>query len=339
MVAPMYAWREDVLAATDIQTDVRNSVIDSAIAGVSASVDSLTSRTNLNPVRETRYFDWPSDNNEGTRVYFDDNPLVSVDTVVSGSVTIPSTDYNLLPYGSPPFYCIEIDLGSRSSFAVDRTWQKSLAITGVWGINNDQVSAGAVAAITSTTLTVTNGAAVGVGAQLTIGSEVMTVTDRSWVTSGQTQQADLTASAAARSLAVTDGSAFFPGERLILGAETMYVRDVVGNSLIVDRAQSGSVLAAHSGETVYVSRLLTVDRPSPVSHNPGDAITAWAPPALIRDLVVIESLSTIGVKSAGGSDWANTGEAKRAVAGGKQLSDLRESVAYRYGRRARFRVV
>lgn len=344
------ASREAVLDALDVAETARAAAqVDRLIDAASRSVEALTRRT-FHPVRATRYFSWPNDQ-MGTswRLWLDANELISVTSIVSGG--IPVTEYFLEPQPTgPPYNRVEIDLGASSSWSVASTNQRAIAIDGVWGYGNDTRPATTLASSTTggaVTITVDDGAGIGVGDLLLIDTEYLLVTARSWATTSQTQQADLAAAKADVALTVTDGTAFGAGEKLLLGSERMVIADIIGNTLMVERAQDGTVLAAHSGHTVYAGRALTVTRArcgtTAASHTGGAAVAVHDVPALVRQLVVAEAMR--GLQHEGGAYGAAAAYAKAVdSASGKgsvsdPISDLRAQVVARYGRQARTRAV
>jgi hypothetical protein len=91
-----YATREDVMRALDVKLTARNArQIDRALESASRDADDLCHRK-FAPVQATRYFDWPNPQRAASwRLWLDANELITVTTLVSGGVTIPSTEYYL----------------------------------------------------------------------------------------------------------------------------------------------------------------------------------------------------------------------------------------------------
>ncbi|PZT70197.1 hypothetical protein DN402_31760 [Streptomyces sp. SW4] len=111
-----------------------------------------------------------------------------------------------------------------------------------------------MATTTAGTLTVDGrtSAAVGVGSVLRVGSERMLVTGRTMAATGQTLAADLTVQKKDVTVTVADASGFAVDETVLIDAERMLIVDIAGNTLIVERAVDGSVLAAHTtGAALY----------------------------------------------------------------------------------------
>lgn len=338
-----YATRESVKGALDsAETARNNSQVDRAIESASRSVEGLLKRK-FYPLTATRYFDWPDlRRSRPWRLWLDGDELISVTSLVAGGVTIPSTDYFLEPANDgPPFTHVEIDLASSSAFSAGSTHQRALAVTGVFGYSADEAAAGALAEAldaSETGVDVTDSAAVGVGDIIKVDSERMTVSGKSMLTTGQTLQTPLTASNAETTVAVTTGSAFAVGEVVLLDSERMLVVDVAGNNLIVKRAWDGSVLAAHTGSTIYAPRTLTVTRgalgTAAAVHSSAAAVTRHEVPGLVRELCIAEAINTIQQETSGYARTIGSGENERP-AGGQGLTSIRFEARARFGRRAR----
>jgi hypothetical protein len=178
----------------------------------------------------------------------------------------------------------------------------------------------------------------------------MIVSDSAYVTTGQTQQGGGAGSASPsdNQLAVTTGSAFGVGEVLLLDAEWMKVLAVTGNTLLVKRGWSGSVLSSHAGATILSARLLTVVRAalgtSGATHTNGTVVSLLTIPGLVKELAVAEALVGITQEPAaysGASDVSTTRGGGQVVepSAGAGLPDLRGRCERQFGRVARTRVV
>jgi hypothetical protein len=347
-----FATREDVRSALSSASTARDDAqVDRALASATVAVTELCHR-DFAPVLATRYFDWPSQQTARSwRVWLDRNELISASLVVSGGVTIPSTDYNLEPVNSgPPYDCIETRLDRPSAWQAGDTHQRAVAVTGWFGYADDAAPAGTLAAAlsstTATAVTVSDSTAVGVGDLLRCGDERMTVTDKSLVNSGQTLQTPLAAQKNDVLVLVVDGTLFRKGEVLTVGAERMRVRDIAGNTLTVERAWDGTQLDPHTGTAIWFPRLLTVVRGAagtlPASAPSGTALTRWAPPGLVRTLAIAEAMSTLFSEQAGYARTvrAQAGTGNRSVAAVTIELDLLRNRAYAaLGRQARIRAV
>lgn len=341
---PWYCTREDVKAATDSKTTARDDAqVDRAIAAASRAVEGLT-RRKFYPWTGTRRFDWPgTQGSPSWRLWLDANELITVTAVTAGGETISTADVELYPDDGPPYTRIEIDLSSSAAWSSGDTHQDAIAITGVYGYGADEAPAGVLAEgldASETEVDVTNSAAVGVGSILRVGTERMIVTGKAMLTTGQT--GTLTAHNASTTLAVSDGSAFTADEVILLGGERMRVEDIAGNTLVVRRAWDGSVLAAHTGASIYARRRLTVERgalgTTATEHLTAAAIVKHAPPGPIVELTVAEAINTIAQENSGYGRQIGSGDtAREAYARG--LKDKRAEVFASYARRSRMRAV
>jgi hypothetical protein len=359
-----------VLARTlDFQEVARNNVqMDSALFSATAMAEGYLHRSFF-PWYGTRYFDWPArENPVSYRIRFDDNELISLTAASAGGTALDPTA--LLPYPShgPPYTWVETSLGGNDVFGAGDTHQDAVALTGYWGYRRDTQAIGTlVATITNsqTTLVVSDSSQIGVGNVILVDSEYMVVRRVSSLTSGQTLQTPLLASAAGTAVAVSTGSAFFVGEVVTLDAEQMLILDITGNSLLVKRAWNGTVLATHTGSTIYVPRTLTVDRAAcssaeqdypgllypavdlyPSATTPAAAHTAGAtialhvvPPA-VQALCLAEA-SWLYMNHAQGWQVApgTTTRATTQLAGLAILNDLRANAMRAVGRKGRQRTV
>lgn len=347
MATPWYCTREDVQTAIDSKFTARDTArIDRAVEAASRAIERTLHRT-FYPWTGTRTFDWPDCSySRPWRLWLNQHELVSVSMLTSGGVTIAASDYFLRPDAGPPFTHVEIDLDSSAAFSSGDTYQRAISITGVWGFSADTAPAGtltaAVSDTTSTTITVSDSAAIGVGHILTVDSERMLVTGRRMASTGQTLQAALTAAKDSTTVAVTNGAAYAYDEVILLDSERMLVVDIAGNNLTVRRAWDGSTLAAHTGSTIYAPRSLTVERgalgTTAATHSNGAAISRHVVPGPVRQLAIAEALNTLFQETAGYSRQIGAGEtARESYARG--LKDLRDEVYATYGRKARIRAV
>jgi hypothetical protein len=216
--------------------------------------------------------------------------LLSLDTLVSGGTTI--TQYHLnSETGAAPYDEIALNRDYFSGWPLGTDRARNIVATGTWGVTNQTTPGGTTAADISdsaTTLTVSDGSAVGTGSLLLVGTEYLNVTTKAALTTGQTLQAPMSASMGSVSVAVTSGAGFHVGEVVLLGAERMVVLDITGNTLRVKRAVQGTVLAAHSGDTIYAYRSLTVQRgqlgTTAAAHSNGATVNVHVVPPLAESL-------------------------------------------------------
>jgi hypothetical protein len=349
-----YCTREDIKSALDVKETARNNdQLDRAVESASDSIDGLMNRVFFT-TDTTCYFDWPNFQLAYPwRIWFDQAELaditVNVPVVTSGGHTIAAASiFWGHPNYSPPYTYMELDRSTSATFGQGNTPQRDVHITGTFGFDVATRAGGALAAAisstTATTCTVTDGSQVGIGNSLLVGTERLLVTGRANTTTGQTQQGTgvSTASSADNVLAVTDGTTFFAGEVVTLDAERMLIYDVTGNNLTVKRAWDGTVLATHSGATVYASRLLTVARgaqgTTAAAHSNGAAVAVHLVPPLIRELAVAYASATLISESAG---WARQwGEGSGSAQNiGRSVKEIEAEALRAYGRRARTRVI
>ncbi len=344
-----YATREDVLSALAVlQTPRMLPKIDRAIETATVNIDSRCNRV-IHPYIGTRIFPWPDLNSSATsyRLWLDANDLLSLTSLVSGAATIPPANVLLEParYG-PPYTHVEISLATASAFSIGVTNQRAITIVGDWGYSNATQTAGTLAGAlnsSATTLTVSDGSLIGIGDLIQIGTERLIVTGRSAVTSAQTLQTSMTQSSGNTSAAVTTGSAFHEGETITLDTEQMIITSITGNTLTVERAVNSTVLAAHTGSTIFVPRVLTVVRgangSTAASHSNADPVSRFTVPSPIRSLAIGEAIVELEQGSAGYARVAGSGDNERPIGAGAGLNDLRDQVEGEYQRKVRIRVV
>lgn len=352
MALPWYATREQVCRALDIAETARNyTQVGEALDSARGAVESLLLRK-FYPMVATKRYNWPSGQySTSWRLWLDQpDQLVSATSATAGGDTL--TVAHLLPEPvntGPPYSYIEIDRSTATAFRSGNTSQRAVTITGVWGYRNDTSTAGTLAEALDASETAidvngTAAAALGVGSLIAVESERMIVTDRAWLTSGQTiQTTALTAAANSVTVNVTTGSAFAVGEPLLIDSERMLIVDIVGNALTVKRSTEGSILAAHNtGVTIFVSRTLTVERgalgTTAATHADATAISRWDPPALVRELAAAEACNILLQRPHGWGRMSGTGENQREYRGAG-LKDLRERARLAHGRMARKRAV
>lgn len=344
-----YCTREDVLSVLQqLQSPRAYPQVDRAIESATRNIDGRCHRT-FHPVLDTRYFTWPSTIATGPswKFYLDANELVSVTTVTSGGTVIPPSGYLLEPQASgPPYSRIEINKDSTSAFSSGPgTQQRSLSILGLYGYDDVRhpvtILAAAIASADATTLTVADGSGIGVGDLLAIDTERLIVTGRANATTGQTLAAPVPAASSSSTLTVASGSAIKLGETIQLDSEQMLVTDVTGNSITVDRAVNSTVLAAHTGSTIYAPRLLTVTRgangSTAATHTDASVVSRQVVPAPVTSLAIGEALVELQQGAAAYARTAGSGDNERTIGSGPGLNDLRDQVETAFRRKARIR--
>lgn len=338
---PTYVTREEVKGALDVVETARvNDRVDSACEAATTAVDGFL-RRRLTPWLGTRFFSWPDQAYRTPwRLWLDDRELVSVTEITAGGVEIPLGNYFLEPDTGPPFSSVEIDQSTSSVFQPGATRQRAVAITGTFGYTDDAEDvgelAGSLAAAQGAAASVTwTTSKVGVGSLLRIGNERVLVTDRSMVSSGQTLQTPLLKATDNVAVAVQDGSAFGLDEVVLLDSERMRIVDIAGNTLTVKRAVDGSVLAAHTGSTIYaftgVSLLRGVQGSAIASHSAGTGITRWLVHPLAKKLALAYALNNFLQESSGYARIVGSGDAAQE-ASGRSIRSLEKDAEQLLGR-------
>lgn len=343
-----YVTREEVVDAMDVKLSARNTTqIDIAIEAATEAVEKDLHRV-FYPTVRTRYFDWPNFQYAYPwRLWLDDRELAAIPTsVTTGGVEIPTGAINFEPVNSgPPFTYLELQRNLSYGFGVGPTPQRDIAITGAYGYWTRTTAAGALGLAmtdtTSSTAQVTNSAAVGVGDIVLVDSERLLVQDRAMVSTGQTQVSGLTTAQASDVSLTPNGGTFYVGETLMLDSEQVLITSI-GATLTVTRGWHGTVLAAHTGATIYAPRLLTVQRgalgTTAATHLIGAVVNRGLYPALTKQQALAEALVDMRQRPAGWAVIQGSNQAKVAQIGAG-LPDLRDRCYTAYGRKARQRAV
>jgi hypothetical protein len=300
----VYATVEKMMRASDVKASAyAGPELLAAIESASEDVDALvklgdSQRPAFAPWVGTIVFDWPFANNtDSYRFWLNQFRLTSITSVISGGVDITASALGW-PASAPVYSALDIDTEGSDSLEIGSgTGQRSLSITGTWGTpgRDDSRSAWTLGgAVNASATTWTINAPIGVGSLVLAGTERVIVLERAWADSGQTAAA-LTANLADAIVSVQTGSAFLAGEEITIDGEIMLVRDVIGNTLAVQRAASGSTLAAHgAASAVYWKRSCTVERgalgTSAASQSSGAVLSIYRPPALVEQLTIAYAL-------------------------------------------------
>lgn len=351
-----YCTREAVQLAGDIKESARRiPAIDRAIQSASGSVEKQMNRIFF-PRLATKYFDWPSGQySRSWRLWLDENELIVPNSVFlrGTSTVLPPSSYLLEPVNSgPPYNRVEIDVsaggGASASFGGSAGTQRAVGITGVWGYDNNTRVSGTVAVDINasegqTLLRVTDSALLGVGDQILVEQEWMVIGGKSYLDTDATLTAGLSVSMADCFLDLDTSVAVSAGETIMIDSEMMMVDEVIGTSVLVRRAWSGTALAAHSvSAPVYAPRLLQVIRAyagsTAASHLAGTTIYAQMFPSLIQELTLAEAMTALAQETAGFARTIGSGDNTRESAG-KGLSDLRCQAFDAHGRKSRIQVV
>jgi hypothetical protein len=336
----------DALDSTD---SVRaHAQVDRACASATSAVQALCHRAFF-PTLATREFPWPAAApGGGYRLWLDEHELISASAVTGAGVVIApgASGYYLEPSPSgPPYDRLELSLSSSATFGGGASHQRAVSVTGLYGYGDDSEPAGALAALCNasvTTIDVTNGAAMGVGDVLTIGSERVSVDARAMLYTGQTLAGSHTASVTDTAMAVTvSGAAYTAGEILLVDSERVQIQDVAGDTLVVKRAVQGTTLASHAAFTaIHAPRRLTVTRgvlgTTAASHSAADAVRRYTPPGPVNALAIAEAIWAIQQERSGFARTIGSGEGVRNVTMGG-IRDLRNQVYCSHGRKARIR--
>ncbi len=344
-----YCTREEVKGALDYKETARNNAqVDRAISSASRSIEGLLNRK-FYPTVGVRYKNWPNSQYARTwRLWLDEDEVISVSSLASAGNVVGASDYFLEPANDgPPYTYIELDLDSDAAFGGASTHQRSVAITGVFGYRADSTTAGLLAEAldsSETDVTVTNSAIIGIGDLIKVEDERMVVTGKSMITSGQNLQTQLAASNANDLVAVVTGSSYNVGEIILIDSERMLIIDIAGNNLVVKRAWDGSTLAAHnSATTIYVSRVLTVERgvlgTTAATHSDTTPITKHVVPGLVKQLCIAEAINYLLQESSGFARAIRSDDTAGRDFYGKGLQTLRDQAYTTYGRRARIMAV
>lgn len=352
----VYTTRETIKRALDIGETARNNRnIDRCIESAARRIEGLCHRI-FYPYVDTKYFDWPNYQRATPwRLWLDDTELISATRVLSGGVEIPPGNYNLESNRvGPPYNRLEVDISTSSALSAGETYQRSIAITGLWGYTDEETPAGHLAealdtADTAIEVDAVTSAEVGVGTILRVDNERMIVTNRLTTDTGQVVGGSgLTNNKNDVAIEVADGALFAAEELITIDAERMLIVDITGNTLTVLRAYDGSTLAAHNaGAVIYAPRNLIVSRgalgTSAEPHSDGAAILQWLPPAGVRQLNTAEAIHELMQEQTGWfrtmSASSNFGGTARRAATIEALIDLRQQVYAEYGRKARTRTI
>jgi hypothetical protein len=346
---PWYATREQAMNALDFTESARTRIrVDRALASATDIVRGQLKR-DFWPVQATRYWPWPVPGRTSTwRLWLDQDELISLDTLVSGGTTIATGDYLLEPANDgPPYDRIEINLGSDASFeSGPLTDQRSIAATGLFGYTDDAADAGTIAEAlddVETGVDVSDSASIGVGDLIKVDNERMVVTGKQLLDTGQTvATGGIDNQRGTTALPVSSGAAFTVDEQIVVDSERMRIADIAGNTLVVERAVNGSVIAAHTATTaVYAYRTLTVTRgvlgTDPAAHNNGSAISRWVPPALVTSYCLAEALNIIEQDPTGWARMAGSGDHQRVMSGAT-IDRLAKLAKAQHGRAGQMRM-
>lgn len=344
-----FCTREDVKSALDVAETARsNWQIDDAIDAGARAVEGLTHRK-FRPVLDTRHFAWPDPQRGNSwTLWLEQNELIRLDAFTSGGTAVDLANVYLEPNDGPPYTSLELNRATNVAFDPGAgAGQRANLATGLFGFDNVEEPVGVLAAGLGSSPVATasitwSSVRVGVGDVLRIDDERMTVAERLMVDTAQDLQADLAASSSSVTVAVSNGATFAQGQILLVDSERMLVVDVAGNNLTVKRAWDGSVLAAHSGSSIYTPTGVDVTRAALgtvlASHLSGAVIYRHIAPGLVRQLNKAEAINNL-LQAQGGYASIQRSDTARQAGLGDSLPDLRAQVRRRYGRKMRRGVV
>lgn len=347
-----YTTRERIKRGMNIDTALRDVVIDEMIESVSRTIEMMTRRFYI-PRTETHLFRWPERRAGRTGdILWVDQDLLSVTTLLSEAqdaspTTIPSSDYFLEPNnpqvdGETRYDRIELDQSASASFNPGATAQRSISVLGSWGYTDRAKLVGTVASglnsdASATQFISSNASLIGVGDTLLIDSEQLFVSGRVFVDLAKNMDDPAIADSISNSqLTAEAGHNVLAGETIRLDEEEMLVLAVVGTELTVSRAQNGTVLARHPDATdIFTTRRLTVERgvngTTAATHADDVAISKFEPPADIVGYCVAETIARISQEGAAWGRVVGAGDGARELSG-RELADLRLGIVERYQR-------
>lgn len=343
-----YATREQVLRSLEIlQSSYAGSLIDAKIEWASRSIERQTHRR-FYPERRTISRDWPNaDFGYTWEVPLGDQEMISLSAVVSGGANITSSCF-LRRYddlAEPPYDILQVDLSAQNSFSAGPTFQRSLAITGLFGDQDTDTSL-ASGALSGGIDNVTNGAVivpssgqfdVGIGSVLLCGTERMIVRNRTMLSSGQTITNAPTDKQSANVLTSAGASNFAVGEIILIDSERMKINDIAGNNIVVSRAWDGTPLAAHiAGTTIYALRQTIITRgalgTTAAAHSNADPVYAHSFP--VNEWCIAETVCALEQNAGAYARTIGTGASARDAVGAG-LEDIRAMGYQAYGRKLR----
>jgi hypothetical protein len=343
---PWYATRGMVIHALDTTPTPRlAAAIDRALTAASTIVDERAGGKFFYPWWSTRSWDWPdAEAYTGRRLHLWSVPLTQVTAITVAGTVLAAGSYHLRPVSGPPYDTVLLDqdtLPGYWSTSPTTGVEDAVTIEGLWGHGADKtIPAGALTAagITDSATTLLLGAVsqplrVDVGGILEIEDEIVLVTEASWVdTTIDVGVGGLAASVQATVLPVTSTTGLSPGQWIIVGGEKLLIVDILGAaSLLVARAQHGTVLASHAGgDAVLAPWSLTVERgvlgTTAVAHAASTPVSAHTPPGLVEQATIASAIAQVLDQTAGYASPAGpSGGAQKAGvtgAGAGYLLDL-----------------
>lgn len=343
-----YITREEVQATLEGSQNTRAARdIDNRIMAASRDIEGIMHRR-FYPWKGTRYQRWPNTpaSSGAWRIWLDQDELLEVTGLFSGTTEITAGNYYLEPANDgPPYTSIEVNTATVGGWTTGASAQRNISITGTFGYTQAEQPAGALAAnavAAATSFDLTDGSAVGIGDLVRCGTERFLVTGKLAVDTGQTLGTGIDAKNSTTAVSVANGSEFSSGEFIVVGTEQMQVLEVLGNTLAVKRAVGGAVLAAHSsGAPVYALRRVQVLRgqvgTTAADHNDGEALFVHRAPSLIREATLAVAVNYLLQGSSGYARTVGSGDNQRE-SGGRGVRQIVDDAYVAYGRKGRIGV-
>lgn len=311
--------------------------IDLAIEAESEALQAAPLRR-IHPIEnQVVKYDWPAkDKSRSNRLWFDGVDIIEIQAMSINGVDLAAENYVLHPVNAgPPYRWLEIKDTSPTFLTSGADRQNAIELTATTGYDASMVFAGYLCSELEASvddLAVINSCNIGVGSLLKIGEEWLTVRNRFWLESMDMTTAPIDRLSNHVQIEVASFGDYMPGEHIRIGQEVMRVEsfDMDRGAMIVDRSVKGSVLAEHDPSTVvYRKNLYQLERGALDSvtseHLDKSVVEVWKVPALIRQLVVAESLVNLN-KSVTGFPIDFGGSSNVA------LESLREKVWRKYKR-------
>lgn len=352
----VYATRDMVIHALDSTPTPRlNAAIDRALAAATILIEDAASGKCFHPLYETRAYDWPDlESYTGRALHLWHAPLTQATQITVGGTALTAGSYHLRPDDGPPYDTVLLDQDTMPGFwKTDPTTgiEDAVTITGLWGIGADKsfpagtlAAAGITDSATALVLdAVTQPLRAAVGGILGIGTELVIVTDVAWKTlTAIVGVGGLPASLQNTILPISSTAGIAPGQYLSIDGEKLLVIDILtGTSLLVQRAQHGTVLTAHlAGAAVLAPWSLTVERgvlgTTAAAHAGASAVTAHPAPGLVEQTAVACAIAQVLDQVAGYAHPPGpSGGAQKASMTGAGAEYLLGRVEAEYGRHYR----
>lgn len=319
-----YCTRELVQATVDQPDTYRlNKAIDDACRAGARELEGVLHRR-FYPVTGVRYPDPRRVSGDTLWMNTMDDEILALDSLVSeGTSLTEGTDFYLERPGAvgPPYTAVRLFRDTAAAWPTD---VRDLAGAGRFGGSESTVEAGilasSIAAASTSTMTVTDSSLVGVCDMVLIDSEQVVVVDKAASATGATLTGDVAADEAVRLIPVSSGALVCRGEMILVGAERLFVEDVVGNGLMVQRAQAGSVLSdLPSGATVYAPRLCTIRRgqagTTAAAHATASTLYRNVAPSLVVEANLALAINYVEQGKSAYARTAGAGDHRRSTGG------------------------